>query len=368
MNSELLESRRLTSFRRRLFRWFASQQRDLPWRQNRDPYRIWVSEVMLQQTTVATVIPRFERFLTQFPTLSALANADEQEVLRSWEGLGYYRRARDLHRSAKLLVEQGGMLPDDPDVWRELPGVGRYILGAVLSQAFDRPMPIVEANTLRVLSRLFARRDDPTSTPMRKWLWEAAEALVPRKNAGTFNQAMMELGALVCMPSSPRCDECPVAADCGSFQAGLQNEIPAKAPRTVAEQVREVAVVVRDGSKALLVQRPATGRWARMWEFPHTTLEKKETLEHAARRLLTETLGIKATLGPEIMTIRHAVTRFRITMVCLDAQFRSGKIGDEHYLDARWLEPAEWASYPVSTPQRQLADELAKQSRQLRLF
>src|SRR5262245_2491734 len=174
--------------RRRLLSWFARHRRDLPWRRDRDPYRIWVSEVMLQQTTVAAVIPYFERFVATFPTVTELAAADEQDVLKLWAGLGYYRRARHLHRAARdLVAAHGGALPDDPDVWRDLPGVGRYILGAVLSQAFDLRLPIVEANTIRVLCRLYGQTGDPASAEVRAWMWERAEELLPQKQVGDFN-------------------------------------------------------------------------------------------------------------------------------------------------------------------------------------
>ena len=217
--------------RRRLLSWFESARRDLPWRRGCDAYHIWVSEIMLQQTTVAAVVPYFERFLHAFPTLRDLATAPEQDVLRLWEGLGYYRRARDLHRAARQLVADGSAnLPDDPEVVRELPGMGRYTLGAVLSQAFDRRLPILEANSLRVLCRLFGRADDPRRGPAQRWLWQVAEDLLPAKRVGDFNQAMMELGALVCTPAAPRCDDCPLAADCVARRLGLQAEIPAKAP------------------------------------------------------------------------------------------------------------------------------------------
>src|SRR5262249_26591429 len=192
--------------RRRLLHWFGRHRRDLPWRRTRDPYAIWVSEVMLQQTQVATVIPFFERFCRSFPTLAALAAADEQDVLRHWEGLGYYRRARALHRAAQVLAaHHDGTFPNDPDIVRRLPGIGRYTLGAVLSQAFDRRLPILEANSLRVLCRLFGVRADPRSGPTRRLLWRLAEELLPPRRVGDFNQALMELAALVSSPSSPRC-------------------------------------------------------------------------------------------------------------------------------------------------------------------
>jgi A/G-specific adenine glycosylase len=349
-----------------LLAWFARHRRDLPWRRDRDPYRIWVSEVMLQQTTVAAAAPYFERFVRTFPTLAALAAADEQDVLRLWEGLGYYRRARHLHQAARLLVAgHGGALPDDPAVWRALPGVGRYVLGAVLSQAFDRRLPIVEANSLRVLCRLFGYAGDPRGGEGRRWLWETAEELLPAKRVGDFNQALMELGALVCTPAAPRCGACPVAADCVARHRGLQGEIPRPAPPPAAVAVREVALAVRRGPRVLLAQRPPDARrWANMWEFPHGELGPGETFDAAAARLLGPLTGLTADLGPELLTVRHGVTRFRITLVCLEAEYRGGKFASDCYARGRWLRPAELIKYPVSSPQRKLLTAVAGPARQ----
>jgi A/G-specific adenine glycosylase len=359
------ERRRLA---RKLLAWFARYARDLPWRRTRDPYAIWVSEVMLQQTQVATVVPYFERFLQAFPTLPDLASAEEQAVLKLWEGLGYYRRARDLHRAARLLVaEHGGRVPTDADVFRALPGVGRYTAGAVLSQAFDHRLPILEANTLRVLCRLLSLRDDPRSGPAQRRLWRAAEELLPASAAGQFNQALMELGALVCTPRSPDCAACPLAGFCAARRLGLHAEIPAKAeaPETVA--VREAAVVVRRGPNVLLVQRPARGRWAGMWEFPHGPLGDGETHEQAAARLLRELTGLRADLGDELLTLKHGITRFRITMVCFEAAYRKGVFRPGFYPRGEWVRPEQLSAYPVSVPQRRLAQALLA-PRQPRLF
>lgn len=342
--------------RRRLLTWFDRAQRTLPWRRDRDPYRIWVSEIMLQQTQVATVIPYFERFLQAFPDIATLAAADEQEVLRLWEGLGYYRRARDLHRAARQLVmEQGGVFPDDPAVVADLPGIGRYTLGAILSQAFDRRLPILEANSERVLCRVLACEEDPSSGSVRKQLWQAAEQLLPTRQTGAFNQGLMELGALVCTVSTPRCLLCPIAEDCQARQRGVQDQLPRKEKRTAPEEVREAAVVVERDQRVLLVQRPPEGRWAGMWEFPHTVLQPGEDHTAAAVRTIRDLLGIEAELGEELLTIRHGVTRFRITMVCFAAQYRSGEFRSPFYVQGRWLRRAELTDYPVSRPQRRLA-------------
>jgi A/G-specific adenine glycosylase len=352
---------------RQLRRWFARHQRVLPWRRDRDPYRIWVSEVMLQQTQVATVIPYFERFMAAFPTLASLAAATGQEVLRLWEGLGYYRRARDLHRAAQQLAARGGF-PSEPAQLRGVPGMGRYTANAVLSQAFDCRLPILEANSQRVLCRLFGRTEDPQRSPLRPWLWQAAEDLLPRKGAGEFNQALMELGALVCTPTTPRCGDCPLKSKCQARRLNLQESIPFRpaAPQTV--EVCEAAVVPRRGERVLLVQRPGGGRWAHLWEFPHGALAAGETHEQAAARLLRELTGLKGPIGPELTTIRHGVTRYAITLVCFEADCRAGAFRSDFYEQGKWLLPAELAHYPVSAPQRRLARLLVEPGRQQNLF
>jgi A/G-specific adenine glycosylase len=355
--------------RRRLLSWFAKARRDLPWRHDRDPYRIWVSEVMLQQTTVAAVIPFFERFLRAFPRLPDLAAASEQEVLRQWEGLGYYRRARDLHRAARHLATQHrGVIPDDPNVACELPGMGRYTIGAVLSQAFDRRLPVLEANSLRALCRLFGRTDDPRRGPAQRWLWQVAEDLLPARGAGDFNQALMELGALVCTPTAPRCGECPLANDCVARRLALQETIPARAPPPRITEVCESAVVVRRGARVLVVQRPeSASRWANLWEFPHGPLTDGESHEDAALRLVREA-SLEVTLGPELLTVRHGVTRFRITMACFEAEHISGEFHSDFYSHGRWVRPQQLADYPVSAPQRRLTRTLIAPARQRSLF
>jgi A/G-specific adenine glycosylase len=354
---------------RRLLPWFHRHRRDLPWRRDRDPYRIWVSEVMLQQTQVATVIPYFERFLQTFPSVADLAAAEEQEVLRLWEGLGYYRRARDLHRAARLLAaEHDGQFPDDAAILSGLPGLGRYTCNAVLSQAFDRRLPILEANSQRVLSRLFGRAEDPRQGPARRWLWQTAEDILPQRQVGAFNQALMELGALVCTPAAPRCGDCPLAGRCLARQMGRQESIPARTPSPEIVRVREAAVVLRRGSEVLLVQRPHGGRWAKMWEFPHGPLQEGETEETAAARILHELTGLHGKLGSELLAIRHAVTRHRIALTCFDAEYAGGEFHSDFYVEARWLSLADLVAYPVSSPQRRLARFLLSPSRQPRLF
>lgn len=377
-NLERLDGRVLAGLRTKLLNWFDKQKRDLPWRKptdgatdgRRDPYRVWISEVMLQQTTVAAVVPFFERFVAALPDVRALAQADEQKVLKLWEGLGYYRRARHLHAAAKRLVaEHGGELPDKPDVWADLPGVGRYILGAVLSQAFDRQLPIVEANSLRVLARLFGYPGDPRVGDGKTWVWSAAEAVLPAKRCGDFNQALMELGALVCKPTAPDCTHCPVAANCAAKRLGLQERIPPKKAQPAITEVNEVGVVVRDGERLLLCQRPhAAGRWQNMWEVPHAPRADGEDVNAAAVRVAKELTGFDVEAGAEVMTIKHSVTRYAITLACVEAERTGGAFTPGAYAQCEWVTSAQLGDYPVSAPQRKLMTALADPNRQRRLF
>ncbi|MCI0743315.1 MAG: A/G-specific adenine glycosylase [Gemmataceae bacterium] len=340
--------------RRRLLRWFARNARALPWRTTRDPYAIWVSEVMLQQTLVATVIPYYGRFLEAFPTIEALAQADEQHVLRHWQGLGYYRRAQNLVRAARVVVSNhGGRLPNEPEQLRGLPGLGRYTANAILSQALDQRLPIVEANSERVLCRLLGLSGNPKSPKVRQRLWDAAEILLPRARAGQFNQALMELGSLVCLPNEPRCPHCPLQECCVARQRGLEHKIPRRSlpPRSV--DIQEVALVLRRKNAILLVQRPNGGRWGNLWEVPHIALQNGESHERAAKRLL-QSIGFSAKLGKQLVTIRHGVTRYRISMVCLEATHQRGRFQSEFYVQSRWTALGRWHDLPSSSPQRRL--------------
>jgi len=276
---DAIDTRWKRQFRQRLLKWYAKHQRDLPWRKSKNPYRVWLSEIMLQQTQVETVKPYFQRFLKAFPTVKKLAAADEQEVLRLWEGLGYYRRARQLHAAAQQVVSEfGGRFPDDVAALQLLPGIGRYTAGAIASIAFDRRAPILEANTIRLFSRLLAYREDPTKAAGQRLLWHAAEQVLPRKQIAPFNQALMELGSLVCKPANPRCDVCPVATLCATNELGLQKSIPAAGKKVKFTDIAEAAVVVRKNGKVLLRQCAEGERWAGLWDFPRFEIESEGPL------------------------------------------------------------------------------------------
>ncbi len=345
------------AFRRRLRTWYARHARDLPWRRHDDPYPIWVSEIMLQQTQVATVEAYFKRFMRAFPSIKALARADEDRVLRLWEGLGYYRRARQLHRAAQVVVQQhGGRFPEDLQSVRGLPGIGRYTAGAILSIAFDQRVPILEANTLRLFSRLLGSRDDPTTAAGQKLLWAMAETVLPRRDVGAFNQALMELGSEVCRGRAPRCEVCPMATLCRAQQQGLQAEIPPPKRKRPLEDVHEAAVLVRRRGCVLLMRCPEEGRWAGLWDFPRFAISEKHP-EKLRRELIDNVrrlAGIVIRPGPRLTTLKHGVTRFRITLDCYEGAYvrRDGK---PTTAELQWLEPAQLADYPLSTTGRKLS-------------
>ena len=343
---------------RKLLDWFAAHARDLPWRRTKDLYAIWVSEIMLQQTQVATVIPYWQRFLSRFPDVASLADADEEDVLRLWEGLGYYRRARQLHAAArKIAREHGGQFPASYSAVRELPGIGRYTAGAILSIGRDQRLPILEANSIRVLSRLAAFEGDPASTAGQKHLWSLAEQTLPAKGCGAFNQALMELGSEVCTSKSPACDRCPVAALCEARRRGLVDSIPRPGKRMNYEDATHVAVVVRDRGRVLLRQCQRGERWAGLWDFPRFEANGHGTLAEQIARQTYELTGVEVAPGERLATFKHGVTRFRITLHCYAARKTSKRrIGQA----ARWVALPELVDYPLSTTGRKISRLLGK--------
>jgi len=288
-------------FARELLDWYAANKRDLPWRRDRDPYRIWVSEVMLQQTRVDTVIPYYERFMAKFPTIRDLAEAPEEEVLKCWEGLGYYSRARNLQAGARQVVERhGGVVPDDKAAISSLKGVGPYTAGAILSIAFDKPEPAVDGNVMRVLSRYFLLGDDVAKPSARARIERLAASIIPEGRAGDFNQAVMELGALVCTPKSPGCLLCPVLAGCAGRAAGRERELPVKSKQKPPRPEARMAVLVegrgRHAGKVLVRRRPDSGLLARMWELPHVLAPDSPAAGNGAFDALSRSLAEEAGL------------------------------------------------------------------------
>lgn len=340
--------------RQKLRTWYAANARDLPWRRRRDPYAVWLSEVMLQQTQVETVRGYFERFLQKLPTLEALAAADQREVFRLWEGLGYYRRARQLHEAAQMIVRQhGGQFPTDSQTIRRLPGIGRYTAGAILSIAFDRREPILEANTVRLLSRLLGYEGQPQSSEGQRLLWATADALLPRRDVGHFNQALMDLGSLVCTVRSPRCDVCPIAARCRARQLGKQETIPAPKIKPRRELVREAAVVVRRRGRLLLLRWPEGRRWAGLWDFPRFSISADSAIDREMAAKVAELTGATIRPGRRLATLSHSVTRFQITLECFEAECTA--TDKRAAMETRWVRPAELKDFPLSSTGRKLA-------------
>lgn len=356
-NCSFLDKTQEESFRRRLLSWYRDNARDLPWRSDRDAYCIWVSEIMLQQTQVATVVSYYQRFLERFPAVHSLAEADEQEVLRLWEGLGYYRRARQLHAAARVIVdEHDGRFPRDAAAVRSLPGIGRYTAGAILSIAFGQREPILEANTIRVLSRLVGYGEDTTSGKAQRLLWDVAERVLPQADSGTFNQALMELGSQLCVPGEPRCLLCPVREHCHANRLGLQHQIPAKAQRTKYQDVTEAAILVSRRQR-VLVRRCVPGeRWAGLWDFPRfpVAAKRESRLRTELANQLADQTGLDVQVGDRIKTIKHGVTRFRITLHCYPTTNVSGRL-KRNGQQLRWVSPEELAQLPLSVTGRKLS-------------
>lgn len=295
---------------RQLLNWFAVHQRDLPWRRSRDPYRIWVSEVMLQQTRVEAVRPYYERWFERFPTPEDLAEAPEDDVLKAWEGLGYYSRARNLHSAVREVVERyGGEVPDDPEAVRSLPGVGPYTAGAILSIAFNRSEPAVDGNVLRVLARIYAIADDIMKSRTRTAMEALARELIPPGQAGAFNQALMELGALICTPTSPKCAVCPVASVCRAQAEGLTDQLPVRSKARAPRPVDMVTGVLRraDG-RLLLVRRPSEGLLGGLWEFPSGERPTGMPWERAVHHLFQERFGCEVEVEAHLTDVKHIFT------------------------------------------------------------
>jgi A/G-specific adenine glycosylase len=353
-----------------LLTWYEKNKRDLPWRRTRDPYAIWISETMLQQTLVATAIGYWERWLVAFPTVNDLANAPLESVLKQWQGLGYYARARNLHKAAIVIRDtHNGIFPTNFDDVLALPGVGRYTAGAVCSIALGQDTPIVDANMIRVLCRLYAINGDPKSPSVQKILWEKAEELLPRGQSREFNQAMMELGALVC-GKSPVCKECPLSSVCAAFERGEVALYPMFAPKKAFTEHTDVSTIVSNASgEFLLVQRFPDGLWGGLWEFPRVTMRDEEDVVETARRAILETVGGNvATQGDICGKVKHGVTTHKITLLAVEAQILPGDlraIGCQAFV---WASLEQISAYALSSPQAKLLEQVRNVSPQMSLF
>ena len=354
-------------FSQRLLRWFAEQGADLPWRRDPQPYHIWLSEIMLQQTRLETVLPYYRRFLRAFPTIEALATARLDDVLKQWEGLGYYSRARNMQRAAQLVVrEYGGELPATAAELRKLPGIGAYTAGAIASIAFGQAKAAVDGNVTRIIARLLDMDADITATATKHELWRIARDWLPESQAGDFNQALMQLGQRVCRPRNPLCGECPLAGDCRARAAGTVAQRPLRKKKPPTPHYDVAAGLIRDVEGRLLIaQRPLDGLLGGLWEFPGGKREPGESLQDCLRRELREELAIEVEVGDCLAVVEHAFTHFRITLHAFACRYVGAlpphdepqKIGAR---DWAWVRKEALSSYTFGKADRMVIARLAQ--------
>jgi A/G-specific adenine glycosylase len=328
-------------FRRRLLAWYDREARDLPWRRTRDPYRLWVSEMMLQQTQVATVLPYYRRFLAAFPNVFRLAAASEDAVLKRWEGLGYYARARQMLRAARTVAAAGGRFPTGAQGWRELPGVGPYTAGALASIADGEAAPIVDGNVRRVLARFFALSVPLDAPRGSRRVWALARDLVPAHRPGDFNQALMELGARLCRPRAWLCPDCPLEDACRAAALGRQDRFPVRRVRPARPHHEVVAAVLDRNGRYLVGRRPAHGLLGGLWEFPGGKVQPGESLAAALRREVREELGTRVAVGAELGRVEHGYTHYSVTLHGLACRLTGPQPQALHHSALRWVTRSE---------------------------
>jgi A/G-specific adenine glycosylase len=346
-----------------LLKWMVAWRRNLPWRLRRDPYAVWVSEIMLQQTRAETVAPYFEHWMQRFPDVESLAAASLEEVLIAWEGLGYYARARRLHRAARQVVtEFEGHLPPDRQQLLALPGIGRYTAGAILSLAFGLPEPTLDGNVTRVLVRLFDIEADVSKASSQELLWKIASELVaqaPANHAGDLNEALMERGALVCRPGAPHCGECPLSEICIAKRQGLQTKRPVKPNRRCPPHFPAVAGVIRDGEGRLLVmKRNIGGLLGGLWGFPGGLARDHDQLADSLEDAVANLTGVEIAVGEAFLSFRHAYSHFSITLHAYHCELRSGTARPLKCAQVLWAHPVELDRYPFPVTDRKIIQSL----------
>jgi len=337
-----------------LNQWFNRSARALPWRETTDPYKIWISEVMLQQTTVPTVVAYYKQWIKDYPTLQHVAEARLEALLKSWQGLGYYQRVRNVHRAATIFVEQhGGKIPPDYETLRKVPGFGPYTTGAVLSIAFDKRFPIVDANIRRVVMRLLALEKEAT-TQIDPFVYEYLEGVLPQRNLRTFNQAFMELGALICKSKEPLCSMCSVKGHCQAFEKGIQEIIPTRKEK-FTEMIDVVVGIMQHKGKYFIQQRAASGLLAQLWEFPGGKIEKGESPEEALRRELKEELDIQIENVRFFTKVRHFYTRYKVNLY---AFFCNSSSLPKIHAHRKWVPFRDFSRYAMPSGTAKLVESL----------
>jgi A/G-specific adenine glycosylase len=342
-----------------LLTWMDSSRRNLPWRARRDPYSVWISEIMLQQTRVETVAPYFERWMVRFPDIQTLAAASMETVLKAWEGLGYYTRARNLHRaSQQVTAEFGGRLPQDRRHLTALPGIGRYTAGAILSLAFGLPEPALDGNGRRVLCRLCNVEEDVSKAPTQRLLWQLATQLVthaPAGKAGDLNESLIELGALICSPGTPNCSACPLDGICIAHRLGVQSKRPVVPRRRTMPHFPAVAGVIRDADgRLLIVQRHPDGLLGGMWGFPGGTVRELKELPVSLELAIADLVGIEVAAMEALMSFRHTYTHFSITLHAFRCELRAGTPRPLKCAQVTWAPPSDLESYPFPVTDRRI--------------
>ena len=339
-----------------LVNWYEDHKRDLPWRATRDPYAIWISEIMLQQTRVDTVIPYYQRWMEAFPDVKSLAEADQQKVLKVWEGLGYYSRARNAHQAAQSIVsEYGGTFPDKPDQIAKLRGIGPYTTAAISSIAFDQDLAVVDGNVIRVLSRYFHIEEDIRRPKVVKEIQHLADSILLKGDSGRFNQAMMELGATVCKPKQPLCLECPISSHCLAFREASVERLPYKSPaKKIPHHTISVGIILNEKGNILIAQRPEKAMLGGLWEFPGGKVETGEKPEEALVRELREEIGVDVEIVEFFHSLDHTYSHFKITLMAWIVKIVEGEPKPNSAQGIRWVNPAELVDYPFPKANRQL--------------
>jgi A/G-specific adenine glycosylase len=357
-------SKSLPIIQSNLLTWFKQEQRDLPWRKEYDPYHVWVSEIMLQQTQVKTALPYHKRWLEALPTIRDVAEAEEDTILKLWEGLGYYSRARNLQKAAKAIVEEhGGIFPQNYDDIRKLPGVGPYTAGAITSIAFNQEQPIVDGNIIRLIARLLNYSENTRLPKNVKKFWERAEKMIPQGEARNFNQGMMEFGALMCTPKNPKCGECPLQSECKGYEAGGAAQLPNRGPKQEKVPIKVAIVVISApnlANKIFIQKRQHGGLMGGLWEFPGGKCEANETPKKALNREIKEELGITLKNIKPLKRIKHAYTKYSVDLHCFKADHDQGELSLNSATDHRWVDVTELEQFPFPAANVRLIKELLK--------
>ena len=355
----MISSKKLKSLQVSLLVWFDISKREMPWRKTSDPYLIWISEIMLQQTKVKTAIPYFKRWVNEFPTVESLAAAPESKVLKLWEGLGYYSRARNLLKAARLVVDQFNCkVPNTLKEIMALPGVGLYTAGAILSIAYKKKIPVLDGNVKRVLSRFFLLKENGVSTASQKLLWQTAEKILPCKRVGDFNQALMELGSTVCSKTKPDCLFCPFQNYCQANTKGEQHLYPPPKPKISAKKIEASVGVISRNGKIYIQQRLKNGLMAGLWEFPGGKIELMESPEECLIREIREELGVEIQIQNKLMIIKHSYTQFRVTLHVFKCRSLKGKIKAVRCQQWKWVYPALLTKFPFPAANKRIVDSL----------